>query len=181
LKGFQGSEGAHERALVAVLIAHHEVEELRIDRGGVEESPLLEADGAVFEPMELGEVVHEGGFGHAGGLEVGFESVDEGFESFVFLAVDENLVGGEAVFEGVPAGNGLAPPAWSARWICFCYFSLGLPGYTVAERVQAGWVKWFVLLGESDVNGKKVARQDRQERQGKLGMWRVCTKLGLGF
>jgi hypothetical protein len=42
------------------------------------------------------------------GWKVLFESVDEGFESFVVLALDEDLAGGKAVFEGVPAGNGLA-------------------------------------------------------------------------
>jgi hypothetical protein len=68
----------------------------------------LETDGAVGEPVELGEIVNEQGFGFGGGLIISFEIGHKRVESCGIFIVDENLAGSEAMFEGVLAGCGFA-------------------------------------------------------------------------
>ena len=61
----------------------------------------MQTDGAVGEPVELGEIVYEQGFGFSGGLIIGFEIGYESFERGGIFAFDQDPARSEAVFEGV--------------------------------------------------------------------------------
>jgi len=82
---------------VRLVVGEAEIEEAGFDSAAAGEAPLGH-DG----------LVDEGGFEGAGGLEVIEEGVEEFVEGLFVLAVDDGVVGGESVFEGIEANGGLA-------------------------------------------------------------------------
>ncbi len=68
----------------------------------------LEADGAEAEPVADGHLFDEDLFGLGGGLVIGDEGVEEGFELLGVFAGDEGGAGGEAVREAIAGGFGFA-------------------------------------------------------------------------
>jgi hypothetical protein len=80
---------------------------LVVDEAEIEEAGF---DGAAAGEAPLGhdDLVDEGGFEGAGGLEVIEEGVEEFVEGLFVFAVDDGVFGGEAVFEGIEANGGLA-------------------------------------------------------------------------
>ena len=80
---------------------------LLVDEAEIEEAGF---DGAAAGEAPLGhdDLVDEGGFEGAGGLEVIEEGVEEFFEGVFLFAPDDGVIGSEAVFEGIGADGGLA-------------------------------------------------------------------------
>ncbi len=80
---------------------------LAVDEAEIEEAGF---DGAAAGEAPLGhdDLVDEGGFEGAGGLEVIEEGVEEFVEGLVVFAADDGVIGSEAVFEGIGADGGLA-------------------------------------------------------------------------
>jgi hypothetical protein len=68
----------------------------------------FEAAAAVEAPLGHDDLVDEGGFEGAGGLEVVEEGVAEFVESIFVFVEDGGVFGGEAVLEGIKANGGLA-------------------------------------------------------------------------
>ena len=95
----------------------------------------LQTDGAVGEPVELGEIVYEQGFGFRGGSIVGFEIGHESFELGGIFSFDQDPAGSQAVFEGVLAGCGFAGfSARTAFGLSFgCFIGVVVEGF--AHRV----------------------------------------------
>ena len=93
----------------------------------------MQTDGAVGEPVELGEIVYEQGFGFRGGSIVGFEIGHKSFERGGIFAFDENPAGSDAVFEGVFAGCGFS--GLSARTAFGLRFGFGVGVEGLAHRV----------------------------------------------
>ena len=119
------------------LVADEDVQARRHFRQGAAKGHGLQTDGAVGEPVELGEVVYEQGFGFRGGSIVGFETGHESFELGGIFAFDEYPAGSEAVFEGVFAGCGSAGcrarAAFGLSFGCFIGVGVGVEG--LAHRV----------------------------------------------
>jgi hypothetical protein len=118
LKGLDGFQGTVEGAIVGVLIAVHQSQKLFIV-GFVGEKGLLgEADGALLEPVEFGEVVDEGGFDVSLGIEVLLESCDELVEIGRVFAGHDDSFAGQAVIQGVLAADGTSRfCTWAAVFV----------------------------------------------------------------
>ena len=80
---------------------------LVVDEAEIEEAGF---DGAAAGEAPLGhdDLVDEGGFESAGGLEVIEEGVEEFVEGIFLFAPDDGVIGSESVFEGIEADGGLA-------------------------------------------------------------------------
>ncbi len=115
-------EVAEEGALDAGLVAAEGIEGSGGDTGTPAEDVgqflvVVEADFEIagFEfatygeaPLGHGDLVDEGGFQGADGLEVVEDGVAEFVEGFLVFEGDDGVFGDEAVFEGVEASGGLA-------------------------------------------------------------------------
>lgn len=100
LKTAQLVERFVEGALVGGLVAEEEGEPLFVNAGRGE-AVTLEADGALFEPVGLGELVDEEVFGRAGGLMIFDEGLQKSFEFCRVFTGNDERAGCEAVFERI--------------------------------------------------------------------------------
>ena len=102
---FQAKKGVQslvEGAFVRGAVADEQGEALFVDgnfivEAGEGEAVILKAEGALEEPIGLGELVDEDLFGGIGGLVFAEQGSAEGFEGGGVLAGDEGDGGGEAV------------------------------------------------------------------------------------
>ena len=93
----QGSQSFVEGAFVGGSIAEKEGEALFVDSAVGSEALVLKANGALAQPVGLGQVVHEKLFGGVGGLVLLVKCFAERCESGGIFAGDEQGAGGEAV------------------------------------------------------------------------------------
>jgi hypothetical protein len=89
-----------EGAFVGSLVADEESQRFSI-HAIFGEAIILEAQGALGEPVRLGHLVDEHLFGGVGGLMIGEKGVKERFEIGAVLAGDDHFAGCQAVFERV--------------------------------------------------------------------------------
>jgi len=126
LEALKFAEGAAERALQAGFMLGESgegvgLEEVAVDGSGggaggfftefgdlVVEDLGLNLAGANEAPVSGDELVEESGFRGTEGLEVGLEGAQGVVEVPLSFGADDEVAGGEAVFEGIEAGGGAA-------------------------------------------------------------------------
>ncbi len=96
-----------ESAFVGGPVAQEEGQLLAIDLVAGE-AGVLEAGGAIHEPVGLGHFVNKELFGGVGGRVVGGEIGEQGVEGGRVFAGNDDCAGSEAVLEGVAGGGGFS-------------------------------------------------------------------------